>query len=210
MPVEEEVVPPVLSRPSAPSARAATPPAGSEAPAAPRPPELPAALAAPVGGAATGRPPVTQRSVLDSASHRFTGKPYRPSTGRVISLRMGHAAGAVVKGVAFLILGLWAGVRRCGSLLARAGGALVHGASAGGRRVGASVGHGSRALGRLPWVRILRIALPIGIALLALWGIVAGVRSCVREPASDAPLPPELANTAVLERVLPPPAGYAD
>lgn len=188
-------------------------------------PELPEGLAEPTGGAPTMAEPVrrktplptsagqptTPRSVLDSASHRFHGKPFRPGVGHRASFWIGRFVGWIATGVVAAGLGVAGAVRSLGRALRRGTGALGRGIRAGGARLGASAGQGARTLGGVSWGRIARIAGAVAAATLLVWAIVAGVRSCGRASAS-APQngAPGAEPAAVLERILPPPAGYAD
>lgn len=143
------------------------------------------------GGDARGAHPasaVTRRSVLDSASHRFDGHPYQPGAGRLLGVWLGRAVNALAAGLA-----------RLGSWLAEAG------------RAGATrLRRAGRGLRRLPWRRIGRVAAVVVPLLLVLWGTAVGFQSCVRRRAQARTGTADAAETVAVERILPPPAGYAD
>jgi transcriptional regulator with XRE-family HTH domain len=214
VPVEEEAAPPVpVPRPTA----VVTP---RRMPAAPELPEgLAASEPATPGAFTTTRKmptatsvgkPVTQRSVLDSASHRFNGKPYRPSAGRIVGVWFGRFVSLIAGGIAAVVLGIGGAGRNLGNAVRKTGAAVGNGVAEGGRRLGMSAGRGAQTVGRLPWRRIALVGLPAVAALLVLWGLVAVVRSRGTQPDDAQILPPELESAAILERILPPPAGYAD
>ncbi len=152
-------------------------------------PRRPGGDGAAVRGAAETPKAVTRRSVLDSASHRFDGHPFQPGPGRVLGVWLGRA----VQGLAVVLTGL-------GTLLARAGRVLAARSRLAGQR-----------LRRLPWRRIGRVAAAVVPVILLLWGAAAGFQSCVRRRAeARAAASPAPSEAVVVERILPPPAGYAD
>lgn len=129
-----------------------------------------------------------RRSVLDSASHRFEGHPYRPGMGRVVGGWLARGVGLLAGALAFVGVGIWSGLRLAGGKCRLAGAAFLS----------------------LPWVRIGRVAAVVVPSVAVLAGLVLGVRSCMDRRSEVAREAATLDTTVVLERILPPPAGYAD
>ncbi len=145
------------------------------------------AHAEPVTPSGRPRPPVA-RSVLDSASHRFDGQPYRPGLGH----RLGHLVGIVFGALATVTARLAALLRQLGAAIA------------------AHLRRWLRGARTWPWATIGRAAAIAVPAVVLLWGAAIGLRACSRRGGGDAP-DEAAASTpldVVIERVLPPPAGY--
>ena len=143
-----------------------------------------------------GAPAAPRHSVLVGASHRFEGQSFHPGFGSVLVRWIGAAVGAVAKGIAFVVLAITSGARAIWQRLARSGHSL--------RRLPWA------RIERLPWLRIGRTAAIVVPVLLVLWGTAVAFRSCAQRRSGRTPEAAELDPTVVLERILPPPAGYAD
>ncbi len=129
-----------------------------------------------------------RHSVLDGASRRFEGRPFRPGPGRVLGAWLGRILSVVAKGVALVAIAVVSGFRRVGAWLRLA-------------RLSAR---------SLPWPRIGRIAALVLPVLLLLWGAAWGFRACARRHAALQNEVAGLESAVVVERILPPPPGYAD
>ncbi len=203
-----------LPEPEQPPAAGTTAPAPAPA-AAPKTtlPEIPVELAAPSAAPAAKphkRPPTAdatgesaqaaQRTplpnLIESASQRFEGRPFRPGIGRLIATWLGWLFGLLAAGFAAVGRGFAWIYRSLARLFSR-------------ERMGRLV----QPLARVNWSRVTRVGLPVVAVLLLVWLGVAVVRLGVRHTQAARAARAELAasdEATMIERILPPPAGYVE
>jgi hypothetical protein len=156
---------------------------------------------------------MTRRSVLDGSTQRFEGKPFKPSAAGLVMVRIASFFGWIFKGVAFVVCGIGAGLRYMARTFARIVTLLSRYVVAAGVWLWRLLRSGLTS----PRLRasaplILKIAIPAIVAIVLLSFAVSGIRSYRVKAAQRSAEASALAaeGTVVIERVLPPPAGYAD
>jgi len=148
------------------------------------------------GAAAAPVPRTPLPNLIDSASQRFDGRPFRPSIGRRIGTLLGGFFGLLAAGISAIGRGITRLYRGIAHAFSR-------------ERMGQLVG----PLARVNWSRVARIGLPVVAALLVIWLGVGLVRKAVRNASAVRVAAAELAvggEPVTVERILPPPAGYVE